>query len=143
MTQLTKIQACHNHLLLLFQALKKGDVRSIYKIEHELTPTEECVACAYALKAKGEVRDTLYEFLESQGLLVGSVRKNYSEAEYWLFRILVFAGVFIMVVLVALFFRLLLFGQGPALNFSSFGWFGTFILSLGIFTLLEYWIYPD
>lgn len=42
----------------------------IEQIEHELTRSEECVVCAYALKAEGEAKKVLLAYLKSEGFKV-------------------------------------------------------------------------
>lgn len=73
-----KVKVCDGHLPQFYEALKSGDLMAVKKIEHELSPYEECVACAYLLKSKGEAREEAEEFLAKEGLLT-YVADNYSE----------------------------------------------------------------
>jgi len=87
---------CQNHLTELYEAMKRGDLAGIEEIEHELSQEEECVACAYALKAKGEAKKELLEFLRSEGFAV-EVPKDASLADhfvFWAIRIGVFVLIF-------------------------------------------------
>ncbi|OGD85219.1 hypothetical protein A2164_01665 [Candidatus Curtissbacteria bacterium RBG_13_35_7] len=61
---------CKNHLDELYDVIKAGKISDIEKIEHKLTHIEECVACAYALKAKGEAKEVLAQYLKSRGFKV-------------------------------------------------------------------------
>lgn len=88
-----RIQICQNHLADLYEALKRGDVREVQKVEHLLTPAEECVACAYIFKTSGTVREALEDFLEKEGFEVDS-QKNKTELRYWILKIVVFFGIF-------------------------------------------------
>lgn len=87
---------CENHLSQLYEAIKAGDILNIEKIEHELSPIEECVACAYALKAKGTARQILLEYLESQGFKVETAKRvNFlSSALFWMIRLVIFLLIF-------------------------------------------------
>ena len=66
---------CENHLSQLYEAIKAGDIADIEKIEHELSPIEECVACAYALKARGTAREILMDYLKTEGFAVDVPKK--------------------------------------------------------------------
>ena len=61
---------CGNHLIELYEAIKAGRIAEIEQLEHELSKTEECVACAYAFKARGEAKTILLDFLRSEGFRV-------------------------------------------------------------------------
>lgn len=61
---------CENHLTALYEAIKEGSIADIERLEHELTRSEECVACAYALKAEGEAKKVLLDYLRGQGFKV-------------------------------------------------------------------------
>ena len=63
-------QFCENHLVELYEAIKAGRIGDVERIEIS-SPSEECVACAYALKAKGEIREVLLEYLKSEGIAAG------------------------------------------------------------------------
>lgn len=67
---------CRNHLTELYEALRVGDIVEIEKIEHQLSPAEECVACAYAFRAKGTAREVLLAYLQSEGFAVSGKEKS-------------------------------------------------------------------
>ena len=77
-------------------------VGEIEKIEHELSESEECVACAYALKAKGVAKEILMEYLASEGFAIEGLQKGRTKLVFglWLLRILVpllgFLGTFMI-----------------------------------------------
>jgi hypothetical protein len=87
---------CQNHLTELYEAIKRGDIGEIEEVEHELSSQEECVACAYALKAKGEAKKELLGFLKSEGFAVEVPEEKgpASRLAFWLVRIGIFALVF-------------------------------------------------
>lgn len=64
-----KVKVCQNHLAHFFEALVKGDTAVVKRIEHQLAAEEECVACAYLLRARGEARNEAEEFLTKEGFL--------------------------------------------------------------------------
>lgn len=67
---------CSSHLELLYQYLKVNNVTGVEEVEHELSGTEECVACTYLLKAKGTSKEVLGAFLSEQGFVSGSGKKG-------------------------------------------------------------------
>src|SRR3989338_6566952 len=78
---------CENHLVELYEAIKADEIGEIKKIEHELSPSEECVACAYAFKAKGEAREVLGEYLRSEGFAVESSTNESILSAFWFWAI--------------------------------------------------------
>ena len=88
---------CNAHLIALYQAIAAGDVKSTYEIEHELSKDEECVACAYMLKAHGTVRATLSHFLQDEGFMVSGLedRSFFTELRFWLLRIVIVTLLFL------------------------------------------------
>lgn len=64
-----KVKVCQNHLPHFFEALVKGDTTMVKRIEHQLAAEEECVACAYLLRARGDARNEAEEFLAKEGFL--------------------------------------------------------------------------
>jgi hypothetical protein len=74
---------CEDHLTELYEAIKAGKIAETKKIEHELSKSEECVACAYALKAKGEVKTVLLEYLKNEGFTVETPGKVRSFSSFW------------------------------------------------------------
>lgn len=67
---------CENHLAELYEAIKTNNISELEKIEHELSSQEECIACAYALKAQGEAKQVLFKFLKGEGLLVEAPKEK-------------------------------------------------------------------
>lgn len=88
---------CENHLAELYEAVKAGEISKIEKIEHELTPSEECVACAYVLKAKGGAKKVLLEYLRSEGLSIESSQNTglFSGLLFWIIKFGIFSIFFI------------------------------------------------
>jgi hypothetical protein len=87
---------CQNHPFQLYEAIREGNIGEIEKIEHVFSSQEECVACAYVLKAKGEAKRELLGFLKSQGFAV-AVPQEKSKINYlinWLVRIGIFVAAF-------------------------------------------------
>ncbi|MBI4099407.1 hypothetical protein HY440_00195 [Candidatus Microgenomates bacterium] len=66
-----KYKFCQNHLIDLYEAIKHDDAGEVESVEHELSKSEECVACAYAFKARGEAKEVLVEFLKEEGFQLG------------------------------------------------------------------------
>ena len=93
---------CENHLVELYEAIKADKIGEIKRIEHELSPSEECVACAYAFKAKGEAREVLGEYLRSEGFAVESSPNESIGSTFWFWavRALIFLAVLLLLVLV-------------------------------------------
>ena len=89
---------CENHLAELYEAMKQNNIPELEKIEHELSQGEECVACTYAFKAKGEAKGILLAFLKNEGFQV-EVAKNktvFGHILYWGIRL----GLLILIFLV-------------------------------------------
>lgn len=133
-----KIKACKNHLTELYDALKARNLRLVEEIEHKLTPSEECVACAYVFKTKGAIRDSLEDFLNSHGFEVSSRRKN-NYFEFWAFRIFIWFTIFITVFLIkraiwSLFFTKSFFIAG---SIDIFEFILVFAVSIVIFLFVE------
>lgn len=59
---------CQNYLTELSEAVKRGDIAQIKTVEHKLSQEEECVACTYALRAKGKAKDILLRYLKKRGV---------------------------------------------------------------------------
>lgn len=87
---------CQNHLSALYEAIKEGSVSDIEKIEHELTRSEECVACAYALKAQGEAKEELLKYLASEGFGQGDFKKKtfFDHLWFWTSRLVIMLAFF-------------------------------------------------
>lgn len=132
-----RIQICQNHLADLYEALKRGNVREVQKVEHLLTPAEECVACAYIFKTSGTVREALEDFLEKEGFEVES-KKNKTGARYWILRIMIFLATFIIFYAVGVLLKKLFFGTAIALakiNIIEFVF--VFMLSIAAFLIVD------
>lgn len=89
---------CENHLADLYDAIKNNNIEEAQKVEHELTVQEECVACAYTFKAKGEVRNELLSFLKTEGFEV-EARQKVSVLDhfyYWFVRTAFFACIYLV-----------------------------------------------
>ena len=93
---------CRNHLGELYEAVKRGDIAQIKTVEHELSKEEECVACTYALRAKGEAKDILLQYLEKEGfsLEVSNKKSLFEHFWFWGARAAVSLGVFAAVLVV-------------------------------------------
>ncbi len=65
-----QISLCSDHLARLYEDIKNGNLEDLKKIEHKLTPTEECVACTYLLKANGTVKEAFENYLAKEGIRV-------------------------------------------------------------------------
>ncbi len=64
------VKVCSNHLPDFYEALKEGNLENVRRFEHTLTPSEQCVACAYILKAHNEqTREEAEQYLAREGVL--------------------------------------------------------------------------
>lgn len=63
---------CTTHLTTLYTALLSGDVKEVERIQQELTPEEECVACTFLLKTKGNAADALAIHLTKEGFIIAN-----------------------------------------------------------------------
>lgn len=126
MTEKARIPVCHNHLSELFEAIQRGDIVTIEKLEHELTYEEECVACGYLLRARGSVRDALIHFLKEEGFLVEVVASEspFDHALFWGIRSLMFFSLFVV------FFTAEKFAQQAFINARNFNFFSLSIIEL-------------
>lgn len=90
------LKVCRNHLSELFNAMEQGNIQLIKELEHELTPQEECVACAYGLKASLQGKNELENFLKKEGFTVDiKVQSSFiSQVFYWMFRAVLFFALF-------------------------------------------------
>ncbi len=144
MEERTAMKLCENHLTLLFEAIKSNDVENVEKIEHTLTPQEECVACAYLLKAGEPVASALSRFLKQEGfhVVVPSKQTRLEHLLLWLLRISLFASSILIALGIESIAKQILFQQysfGPP-SVSSFGiieMIGIGILSLLIFLTID------
>lgn len=133
------LRLCNEHLQSLYRAIERDDIVSVYQIEHELTEVEECVACAYALKAKGTVREVLDSFLQKEGFQVDLPTKftRLGEVKFWTTRMGIFGGLLTFFIgsggTVKNYFT-----EGRELpNLGSFGIVGAIILAITVFVLID------
>ncbi len=89
---------CENHLTALYDAIKINDIAGIEKIEHELTVEEECVACAYTFKSKGEAKYELLSYLKGQGFEVEPRHEEtiFGHIIFWSVRLIFFIGIYLI-----------------------------------------------
>ncbi|KKR25782.1 MAG: hypothetical protein UT57_C0055G0007 [Microgenomates group bacterium GW2011_GWC1_39_7] len=106
-----RIRICQNHLVDLYEALKRGDVGKVEKVEHLLTPAEECVACAYLFKNSGTVRDALESYLQKEGFDVEAEKKNYFNLKFLISRAVAFIAIFVIVFFLETIFVRIVFGR--------------------------------
>lgn len=131
---------CNNHLTKLFNAIETGDSRTIYQIEHELTPDEECIACTYVWRAHGHAKKELEQYLKNEGFGNFTDTVNLKEkVSFWLTRLGLFLLLFAGFWGVGMVLKTFLF-QNQA-NLSAFGLFGTIILTSASFMLVEFWLW--
>ena len=93
---------CQNHLTELYEAIRREDIAQIKTVEHELSQEEECVACTYALRAEGQAKDVLLQYLKKDGfsLEVSAKRSIFEHFWFWGARAAVSLGVFAAVLVV-------------------------------------------
>lgn len=96
-----QVRICENHLSELYEALHSRDVERIERIERierVLSPSEQCVACAYVFKTQGTAREALEHYLKQEGFSIDSVyNKTFSDhLAYWSLRIILFFSIFVM-----------------------------------------------
>src|SRR3990167_8148658 len=102
---------CEDHLVELYEVIKADKIGEIKKIEHELLPSEECVACAYAFKARGEAKEVLGEYLRSEGFAVESSPNESILSTFWFWAVRVFiffAALFLLVLVFKTFLPLII-----------------------------------
>ncbi len=140
-----RLQLCNQHLTELFAAIQRGDVAGIYKLEHTLTKEEECVACAYALRAKGVARQALDTFLEQEGYLVSSPQTPtiIGELRFWLLRLGLLSGLTALFVSLGRQFKQILFASRGTVFLGAFGVIGAFILAIATFLVIDAWLLED
>lgn len=136
------LELCNDHLKSLFHAIERGDVKSVYEIEHKLTHEEECVACAYAYKAKGAVREVLDIFLQQEGFLISepSHLSTWQEVKYWSVRIGLLVGLGVIFVKLGLTAKSYFFVRVPFYSLGSFGLIGVIMATISTYVILENWL---
>lgn len=100
-TEIKKARLCQNHLAQFYEAVKRGDLKVVERIEHELTPAEECVACAYLFKAKGATKKELERFLIKEGFCQQFPRRSFKlqNTVFLISRIGIFLGTFLICII--------------------------------------------
>ncbi len=137
----TKLPLCKNHLTLLYEAIERGDIRQAYQLEHELTYTQVCVACAYSLKAKGDLRLMLDHYLKKQGFEIDPPQEDniWVELRFWTIRLTILALMFFIYFSAAVTFKgLILNSKSVALGGMAIG--GVFLGAIASFVLFEEWV---
>ena len=136
------LKLCNIHLLGLYQAIERGDISSVYKIENKLTYDEECVACAYALRATGAVKQVLDSFLKHEGFALNSAADTtfWGMVGFWSARIAIILGLFGLFVTAVKMVKIYLLSF-PFASIGAFGLVGAFVLTLSSFVLLEDWLF--
>ena len=139
-----RLELCNRHLQELFRAIVSGNAGEIYQIEHKLTPEEECVACAYALRARGTVREVLDTFLKQEGFMVETPTPHtpFAEIKYWVVRLLIFTGLMVFISRSGLFLKTF-FDGGRSLTLGSFGWVGVILTTIATFVILDSLLLED
>lgn len=136
------LELCGEHLQALFRALERGDVDLVYQLEHELTPEEECVACAYALRAHGRVREVLDTFLQKEGFMVATpLHLNLvQEVWYWVLRIGILTGFIVIASKVGIFFKAAILESRSGVELGSFGMVGALMVGIALFVMIDSWL---
>lgn len=139
------LQLCAEHLQSLFRALERGDVGAVYQIEHQLTPEEECVACAYALRAHGKVRQVLDMFLQQEGYMVAAPQNmtQVAEIRYWLVRIGLLTGLILLATRLGVLVKAWVTTNRMGDELGAFGWVGAFIFGIAMFVIIDSWLLED
>lgn len=135
-----KVNICENHLPEFFDAIKEGNLNLIKQLEHELTPSEECVACAYVFKTNGTVREALVDYLSKDGFEVESRVSNskVKDLTYWGIKMAVFLVVFLGIYLIENAIRkFILGGNFFVLNLNIAEYLLIMILSVVVFLLID------
>lgn len=136
------LELCNDHLKSLFRAIERGDAKSVYEIEHKLTHEEECVACAYAYKARGAVREVLDVFLQQEGFLISEPMhlSTWQEVKYWTVRIGLLLALGSIFVKLGVTTKSYLFASAPFYSLGSFGLIGVIMATISTYVLLENWL---
>lgn len=133
------LQLCNDHLIKLFRAIERGDVDTIYRIEHQLSPTEECIACAYSLRAHGLAKEVLDTFLHEEGYIGTNVAATQGEEiRYWLTRVMMLGGLFFLFLLLSSFVKSWITDNPFTLSLSAFSIVGLFMISIASYIFLEF-----
>lgn len=134
------LELCNQHLQSLFRAIEKGDLKSVYKLEHTLTRDEECVACSYALRAHGAVKEVLDTFLQEEGFVsVGSKKTLRGELTYAVVRLGMLVGLFLLFLNTGSYFKTAIVGA-RTVELGAFGLLGAFLLTVSAFVFVDEWV---
>ncbi len=142
------IPVCSDHLPKLWEALKENNIQDLKKIEHELTPSEKCVACAYLLKTDGPVKNAFYDYLHKSGIKTG--KAPFSRINFGMTKEVIFLGSLVTLGLGILFVALLnyqiiggWFGKNGPANIGSievsYVSMGRFLTNFGFSTWAPFW----
>lgn len=133
--QKKKIKVCKNHLTQLFEALKTGDLNVAQKIEHELSPTEECIACTYLLKADVKTNDVMRNALRSHGYNVPDVEAGGFSVNmlFWTLRLMLLSATFLLTLIVEALVKWVFFDKVNFYPKNPIEWIAIGIFSLFIF----------
>ena len=138
--QKKKVNICQNHLGEFFEAIKEGNLSLVEKLEHNLTPSEECVACAYVFKTNGTVREALANYLNKDGFEIETQFETSKARDlvFWGVKIAVFCAVFAGVYLTENAVRKLIIGGNfVALNLSIAEYLLIMVVSVVLFLVLD------
>lgn len=133
------VSVCENHLTALYDALKKGDLQLVDKIEHQLTREEQCVACAYIFKTRGTVREAFETYLNHKGFAVGRTEEKteHERLKFWGLRIGCLFVIFILELCILGLFKYVLFQRIP-FTLAGFNFFELTLVSLTSVALFLY-----
>lgn len=133
-------QLCKTHLQQLFDAVNRGDMQNLRKVEHTLTRTEECVACTYAFKAKGEVRTELDQFLKHEGFQIDGPQPQtlFGEIWFWVIRLLIISALCMFFTIMAQETKALLLNL-KTVQLGAIGISGVFMAAIASYLLVEQW----
>ncbi len=135
------LKLCNQHLQELFQAIETDDVRALYRIEHQLSPDEECVACSYVLRAHGKVRLALVDYLKQKGFFVEQKEGHIgTEIIFWVMRLVTLAVFFGVFTFGGVYLKKMLWGNSSGWALSSFGLVGAFIIATATYVTIESWV---
>lgn len=135
----TSLQLCNEHLTKLYRAIASGDIETVTDVEHELTPSQLCVACAYTYKAQGKVKQVLSAFLKHEGYLIPEKSEpgGFAGIKFWGLRLGLFGLFFGLYYVLGAFVKIYTF-ISTTFTLGSFGVVGVFILSMATFVFVEY-----
>ncbi|HEY5600810.1 MAG TPA: hypothetical protein VIK81_01840 [Patescibacteria group bacterium] len=127
-------RAWESHLTRLYDAIENNDLPHVLEIEHLLTNDEKCIACAYSLKAKGEVRTALDSYLLKQKSIPTTIGNSW----FLSWRIFVFSLLLAFATITVAFLRHEFFGFGFELSqITIMDFFFAIFFATGVVILLE------